>query len=1163
MARLAERLRAAVEQADLGALSELAGRAQVSETVASEALRAVKCPTERTLRALLQACGVSFDSSWEDLRRAAGKAWRVEQGRQRELERAAAARLAPVVVRSRSAPELTSRRRLLAGHAHVGADGDLPLVSQVRDRALLGIHPAFPLRSSRPGVVLDGELPSYVLRDTDAELRAHLRHARDHGGLVLVSGASTAGKTRAAAEAMWAELAGWSLLIPVVPQSLEHLAAARLDLTRTVIWLNELHMYLGAGRPQADAVTRLLALPDKPVLLATIRAHQLSDLEEGTGQDAHDDQRDQPSHDREVAAVRGVLSRARRVRMERMFSAGEVARAEELSSDTRLATALRSAGRYGVAEMLAAGPELLHLLQAHTDAAEGHFGGAALVHASVDVARVGWRGPVQTSLLRMLLPHYVPSGLRQEVDDALFDRELRWARRLRRGFSRLLVDDESGTGVRAFDYLVDHAQARVPQPPVPTALWTALLDVATAEEALELGHQAQRWKEGDVAVAAWRKAVSSADQGVVARAAGELGRLLMDRADAEEALPCLLQAAEAGNGSAGTLATAWYVARGRFEDALPIFRWRADGPMSGRTERRALCNWLAGLARWHELSQAVERFHAEDSTAASREALWSVRLLTRMDPEGLHTAGEEQLLTLLAWTRYSWWEHRVTDLVERLGDTSLPTPTVALVAAAEGRGEPSPSHPQADVPAPAAPSEAELLAQTTEGSDWSRFGAWHELVALLWSQGRFAEMEQRLRTAAVTDSAAAENLVRLLRITDRQEESERRRIPDGPFPRLGSLMVRGDLPSASDVAAYTGPLRHIFLELYVARGLRAQAEELADGWAREGDPSPALELYRRSRQWERVLAVLPPNASRDLLTQGPGGGDYGVEALVELGRLDEAERMARRRFEAGDAFCAQELVDVLLRQGRIDAAEALLDKIRRSGGTFHAREARDQLGRLLSSQGRHGEAIQILRDQSFLVEWNSSHRQDPVDRIALAQALAGTGAVEEALGELLAHLEKYPPYATSPVWLTVVELLTGHDRAGEVPGIVGTAAATDPGARYALAKHHLSHARHDEAVDLLLAHPHDHEHFHDSMLCTVTLAALLRDQGRTDEYRLLLWRTAHLNWLETTGDLRQQRMGEMVDAVVWAVDASGLDLPGNFHSLRGHAISDDMSLDQT
>ncbi|MFE5589191.1 hypothetical protein [Streptomyces sp. NPDC056549] len=669
MTTLAERLRAAAEDADLGSLSELAGRAEVSETVVSEALRAVKCPTERTLQGLLKACGVPFDTSWDALRRAASKAWRAEQSKQRELERAAAARLAPVVVRSRSAPELELRRRMLAGHAHVGADGDLPLVSQVHDRALLGIHPAPPLRSSRPGVVLDTELPSYVLRDSDTELRPHVRHARDHGGLVLVYGPSTAGKTRAAAEAMWAELAGWSLLVPVVPESLEHLAAARLDLTRTVIWLNELHVYLGAGGRQADALTRLLAQPDKPVLLASIRAHQLSDLEEGTGQGARDDgQEAQLLSDRKITAVRSVLSRARRVRMERMFSAVEVERAKDLSSDTRLATALRSAGRYGVAEALAAGPELLHLLDAQTDAAEGHFAGAALVHASVDVARVGWSRPVQPSLLRELLPHYVSLDLRPEIDDALFDRELRWARRLRRGFSRLLVDDESGTGVRAFDYLIDHAQTRLPQAAVPAALWTALLGEATAEEALELGHQAQRWKEADIAVAAWRTAASSPDREVATKASGALGRLLLERADAQEALPYLLQAAEGGDWWAGSNAVDWYVARSRFEDALPVLRWRAEGS-SSRGTRRELCNALAALAHWQELAEVAKRFRASDPQMVPVALTWYLAYLAKWDPDrGRALSADELMSVFCERVDRRWWEHRVKDLMAHFND---------------------------------------------------------------------------------------------------------------------------------------------------------------------------------------------------------------------------------------------------------------------------------------------------------------------------------------------------------------------------------------------------------------------------------------------------------------------------------------------------------------
>ncbi|MFC9337467.1 hypothetical protein ACFT0G_03385 [Streptomyces sp. NPDC057020] len=694
--------------------------------------------------------------------------------------------------------------------------------------------------------------------------------------------------------------------------------------------------------------------------------------------------------------------------------------------------------------------------------------------------------------------------------------------------------------------------------PGATALWTALFEVATAEEALELGHQAQRWKEADVAVAAWRKAASSPNRGVAAKAAGELGRLLMDRAEPQEALPYLLQAAEAGNGSAGSLAVRWYAARGRFEDALPVFRWQADGPLSTRGDRRDLCNVLAALARWDELAAAAERFRAQDSTMAGPGVLWSLGLLRRWDPEGLHRADEDQLIKVFCgWARHPWWKRRVDDLVERLGDTSLPAPTAALVVADEAAREARASH---EDPAPAVLSEAELLAETAAGSQWSRSAAWHELIALLWSQGRLGEGEERLREASERDPVAAEKLVRLLRITDRRAEARLWQSTEDPFHRLQALMERGELSAASDVVASHSYLRHALLELYVARGLRAQAGELADEWAREGDPSPALDLYRRSGQWERVLAVLPPNAPREVLSGDPDVVDYGIEALVQLGRLDEAERTARRRFEAGDPFCAPLLADLMIQQGRGDAAEALLDKIRRNGVAYHARQARDQLGRFLSSQGRHAEAVRLLRDQSYLYEESISPRQDPVDRVALARALAGTGAIDEAVGELLSHLKQYPPYATAPAWLTMVELLSGCGRADDVLRIVGAAASTDSGARYALARHYLSTRWYEAALELLLAHPHDDGQFHDSMLCSVKLATLLRDQGRTDKYRLLLWQTAHLNWRESAGELTRGRMWDKLNDVVWAVDASGLVLPGNFHNLRGHIVHGDLSL---
>ncbi|MEU6666084.1 tetratricopeptide repeat protein [Streptomyces sp. NPDC046727] len=1154
------------DETDLGSVSELAEQAGVGETVASEALRAVRPPTEQTLRCLLKAFGVPFDDQWRGLFRAASAAGLRQRGEQRELERAAAARAAPVVFRSRSAPEMEQRRRLLAGHVHVRPDGDLPLVSQVRDRGLLGIHPAAPLRSSRPGVVLDAELPSYVLRDADGELRGHVRHGRDHGGLVLVHGPSTAGKTRAAAEAMWAELAGWALLVPVVPESLVHLAGVPLDLTRTVIWLNELDVYLGAGGRQAEALTRLLARPEKALVIATVRAHQLSDLEEGEGHLGSDDDR-RPSQElpdrRTAAMVAGLLRRARRVRMERMFSAAELARAEELRVDARLADALKSAGRYGVAEALAAGPELLGLLRAHTDAPDGHFGGAALVHASVDAARVGWRRPLRHAVLRELLPHYVPSDLRQEVDEALFERSLRWARRRRRGFSRLLVDDESGSGVVAFDYLVDQAQTSLPQAPVPEVLWSALLGAATSEEALELGHHAQRWRQADVAVTAWRRAAGSSVAEVATEAASVLGRLLMERADPDGALPYLLQAAQGGDWWAGSVAVEWYAARRRYEEALAVFRWRAT-PGSARGTRRDLCSVLAALARWEELGEVGRRFWEADDEMASAHLLACVRLLAEWDPEGQHRATDDELIEMFSGlVPRRWWEFRVQELVELLGDRSPGCSAAALPASGEAAD---------DEPVPAAalvgghePSEAELLAATADEGAWARSEAWHALIALMWSQDRLGHAEGLLREAAVTDEAAAHVLVRLLRLTGRHMESLAWRERDGEGDvhlRLGLLVEQGDLGGAARLAS-DNHLREDLLELCAVHGLADEAVALADDWAREGDPSPAMELYRRAREWDRLLAVVPPHAPGDQRFEVfPTDIDYVVYALMEQGRLTDAERAARQLFEGGEGSYAFVLADLMVRQDRQDEAAELLGRMWRDGSTQHALRARDELGRLLIRRGRYEEAIQVLRDQSIAVSDNVTPARDPLDRIALARALAGTGAVDEAVGELRRHLEVFQPYSTHQIWLTMTELLAPGGRASEVVATLRQAAESDAGARYALARHYLRSGHTGHAIDLLSGSPRRSRQFSEDMLCAVLLATLLRDEGRTDAYRLILWQAAHLNWLEAALELVREEKWQELDDVVWAVDTSGLVLPDNFRFLRRRVARNDLTLKQ-
>jgi hypothetical protein len=74
---------------------------------------------------------------------------------------------------------------------------------------LLGVHACIQAAGA------EGELPPYVPRDVDADLRTAITAAGREGGLVLLVGGSSVGKTRALFEAVRAVLAEWWLIHPV------------------------------------------------------------------------------------------------------------------------------------------------------------------------------------------------------------------------------------------------------------------------------------------------------------------------------------------------------------------------------------------------------------------------------------------------------------------------------------------------------------------------------------------------------------------------------------------------------------------------------------------------------------------------------------------------------------------------------------------------------------------------------------------------------------------------------------------------------------------------------------------------------------------------------------------------------------------------------------
>ncbi|MFJ8538800.1 serine protease [Streptomyces sp. NPDC093591] len=310
----------------------------------------------------------------------------------------------------------------------------------------------------------------YVPRDVDQELRGAVGSLAGRGGLLLVTGDSAAGKTRSLFEAMRAELDEWVVCRPDPDADLAGLAgSAARQSGRTVLWLDDLEMYL---RP--DGLTsRLLDELEGVgcVVLATMRSefHRAVVAASAAGAAAT------AAQGRHSSAR--VVRRAVRISLKRQWSDAERSRAQERqASDSRLRQALAADTVHGVAEYLAAGPQLWDLWQ---EAAEvgGNPRGAALVAAAVDLARTGLRGAVETSVLERLHGYYLEgmggAALRPEpLEDAWA-----WATEVMLGVTSPLIPAGADRW-RAFDYLVSATARRSAPGKLPDMAWHAAAAIA-------------------------------------------------------------------------------------------------------------------------------------------------------------------------------------------------------------------------------------------------------------------------------------------------------------------------------------------------------------------------------------------------------------------------------------------------------------------------------------------------------------------------------------------------------------------------------------------------------------------------------------------------------------------------------------------------------------
>ncbi len=553
--------------------------------------------------------------------------------------------------------------------------GRLPRVRDITDPVSVGVHPTAAI-SAEGGQAASSAVPPFICRDKTSDLEEALR---DHPFVVVV-GESTAGKSRAAFQAVQTCLPGHWFVQPDPDDrsSLRAASAAAVHKGHCVVWLDDLERYLGAGGLTAHSLRQMIHEGRDVVVVATIRAQEsaryagLSDDSDAAG---------------ELRAGRGVLELAHEIRLQRRWSGTEVGRAQTFR-DRRIADALAHADRYGVAEYLAAGPQLLAAAQ-NAWAPEGrHTRGAALVAAAVDARRAGWRQPLPGGLLRELHEHYLTARGGAMLRPEPWDAAVAWATtRLYATSSLLIPDDRHVDCYHVFDYLPDAVDAAPESPPVIAQAWTLLITAADGQTCVDIGWAAHRRRHWQAADDAFRKAMAS---GVAVAATGLAQRLgeTWQLQQAADLLRTALSAAPADTdpaelleirgalswwtGGAGNLPEAletakdvWHDSRRIYGDehefslraGLRVARWTGHAGHTGEALRIALqvqedCIRALGPDHTATLSS---RFEVAAWSAEPGNSDETIRLWRELDADATLLFGEFNTLTSdTRWNLASW-----------------------------------------------------------------------------------------------------------------------------------------------------------------------------------------------------------------------------------------------------------------------------------------------------------------------------------------------------------------------------------------------------------------------------------------------------------------------------------------------------------------------------
>jgi hypothetical protein len=283
----------------------------------------------------------------------------------------------------------------------------------------------------------------YLQHDVDEDLRSALQAAsrRDGATLIVISGRSTAGKSRTLMEGVTSQLPDAWLLLPRDPTALVKLADAdpprEVGTGPSIVWLDDIELWAKpAGQGLSPDTLEALSHWRQPVLVLATEGGKGVDLAGPEAAQFHEITSD-------------LLTRARQLRLDSEVTKCEAMRIGERFGD-EVATRI---GRDGIGEFMIAAPRLIARLDTDRECPEGQ----AIARAAIDCQRAGLLRPLPSDWLQALYVHYLAGPATNE----LFLRGLAWVTHPLFARTALLsrAEDDSDS-YEPYDFIVDYSNRK-------------------------------------------------------------------------------------------------------------------------------------------------------------------------------------------------------------------------------------------------------------------------------------------------------------------------------------------------------------------------------------------------------------------------------------------------------------------------------------------------------------------------------------------------------------------------------------------------------------------------------------------------------------------------------------------------------------------------------